>query len=49
MVESESSFKLRTGPPPASADVVVIGAGVIGCGSPFRLDREFVARERDVL
>lgn len=31
----EPSFTLRTGPPPASADVVVIGAGVIGCATAF--------------
>ncbi|HLY13665.1 MAG TPA: FAD-dependent oxidoreductase [Candidatus Limnocylindrales bacterium] len=28
-------FHLRTGPPPDTADVVVVGAGVIGCATAF--------------
>jgi NADPH-dependent 2,4-dienoyl-CoA reductase/sulfur reductase-like enzyme len=35
MVEPTSPFKLRTGPLPATADVVIIGAGVIGCATAF--------------
>lgn len=35
MVDQEPAFTLRTGPPPATADVVVIGAGVIGCATAF--------------
>ncbi len=35
MVQPESPFTLRSGPPPATADVVIIGAGVIGCASAF--------------
>jgi glycine/D-amino acid oxidase-like deaminating enzyme len=33
--DRRSAFKLRAGPPPASADLVVVGAGVIGCATAF--------------
>lgn len=35
MSDRRPAFKLRAGPAPASADLVVIGAGVIGCATAF--------------
>lgn len=35
MSEPEPTYLLRTGPPPATADIVIVGAGVIGCATAF--------------